>query len=136
MNLTLFPLKRALMSVAAATALLTGGGTAAAVAFGAVPAAVAQDQPTGAPSAGGEHGQRMGQLLMSLNLSDAQKAQIRSMIADARKQNENVTDRDARRANMKAAYAKFDTVLTPAQRTQFHAKMDAMRRQYQSTHPQ
>jgi hypothetical protein len=45
-----------------------------------------------------------------------------------------VTDRDQKRANMKAAYAKVDTVLTPAQRTELHAKLDAMRAQNQTTH--
>jgi Spy/CpxP family protein refolding chaperone len=129
-------LKTSFVSVCAATTLLAGAGTAATIALGAVPAAFAQDQPTGAAPAGGAHGQRMGQLLMSLNLSDAQKSQIRAIVADARKQNTNVTDRDERRANMKTAYGKIDNVLTPAQRTQFHAKMEAMRQQYQSAHPQ
>jgi hypothetical protein len=36
---------------------------------------------------------------------------------------------------MKAAYAKVETVLTPAQRDQLHAKMAAMR-QDQSQHAQ
>jgi hypothetical protein len=50
-------------------------------------------------------------------------------MADARKQNANVTDRDQRRANFKAAMTKVEGVLTPAQRTALHAKMDAMRQQ-------
>jgi Spy/CpxP family protein refolding chaperone len=126
--------KRSALSVALATALLAGGGTFAAVAFGSVPAALADDAPSG-PPAGGRHGHRMGEMLMSLNLSDAQKTQIRAIMADARKQNENVTDRQQRRGNMKAAMAKVDTVLTPAQRTELHAKMDAARRQTQGTQP-
>jgi Spy/CpxP family protein refolding chaperone len=130
------------LSVALATALLTGGGTVASIAFGSVPAALAQDQPGAAAPAGpppGAHGNRMGKMLMLLNLTDAQKTQIRAIIADARKQNENVTDRDQKRANMKAAYAKVETVLTPAQRTELHAKMEAMRQQQQqdqAQHPQ
>ncbi len=71
----------------------------------------------------------MGKILMQLNLSDDQKAQIRSIMADARKANAGVTDKDAKRANMKAAYAKVDAVLTPDQRAAFKAKMDAMRQQ-------
>jgi Spy/CpxP family protein refolding chaperone len=126
--------KRSAFSVALATALLTGGGTFAAVAFGSVPAALADDATSG-PPAGGQHGHRMGEMLMSLNLSDAQKTQIRAIMAEARKQNENVTDREQRRSNMKAAMAKVDTVLTPAQRTELHAKMDAARRQTQGTQP-
>jgi Spy/CpxP family protein refolding chaperone len=129
-------IKCGVFSVAIATALLTGGGTLAAILAGSVPAASAQDQPSGGPQPNGPHGNRMGKILMSLNLNDDQKTQIRAIIADARKQNANVTDRDQKRANMKAAYAKVDTVLTPAQRTQLHAKLDAMRQQNQTTHAQ
>jgi Spy/CpxP family protein refolding chaperone len=134
-------LKNHCLSVALATALLAGGGTVASVAFSGVPAALAQDQsgttaPAGPPQGG--RGNRMGKMLMSLNLSDAQKTQIRAIIADARKQNQSVTDRDQKRANMKAAYAKVETVLTPAQRTELHAKMEAMHQQQQdpAQHPQ
>jgi Spy/CpxP family protein refolding chaperone len=126
---------RSLLSVAVAGALLTGGGTVASIALGTVPAALADDAPSG-PPAGGPHGHRMGQMLMSLNLSDDQKQRISAIMADARKQNADVTDRDQRRANMKAAIAKVDTVLTPAQRTEWHAKMEAARQQTQGSHPQ
>ncbi len=119
-------------SIALAFAVLTGSGTVAGIALGFVPAALAQDAPggppPGAPPSAGGH-QRRGQILMSLNLSDGQKAQVRSIIAAARAQNKNVTDRDQRRANMKAAFEKIDTVLTPAQRTQFHTKLAAARAQ-------
>jgi hypothetical protein len=37
---------------------------------------------------------------------------------------------------MKAAYAKVETVLTPAQRSELHAKIEAMRQQNQAPHPQ
>ena len=47
-----------------------------------------------------------------------------------------MTDRDARRANMKAAYEKIDTVLTPEQRTELHAKLDAMHQQNAPAHAQ
>lgn len=99
--------------------------------FGA--AALAQQAPDG----GGQGGQggpnrgRMGQALMSLGLSDAQKQQIRDIMAGMRKQNQGVTDRDQRRANMKAAFVKIDTVLTPSQRDALHKQMQAMRQ-----HPQ
>jgi Spy/CpxP family protein refolding chaperone len=134
MNTPIQRFKRSAFSVALATALLAGGGTFAGVALGSVPAALADDAPSG-PPAGAPHDHRMGQMLMSLDLSDAQKAQIRAIMADAHKQNANVTDREQRRANMKAALAKIDTVLTPAQRTALHAKMDAARRQTQGPQP-
>ncbi len=125
----------ALLPVALATVLVTGGGTFAAIATGSVPAALAQDQASPAPAMppGGGRG-RMGKALMSLNLSDAQKTQIRGIMADVRKQNESVTDRDQKRANYKAAMTKVEAVLTPAQRTELHAKMDAMRPPDQAGH--
>lgn len=126
-----------LFAVAVATVVVTGGGTLAGIASGTVPAALAQDQgsaPAPAPGQGRARG-RMGKILMSLDLSDAQKTQIRAIIADARSQNKTVTDRDQKRANMKAAYAKVEIVLTPAQRTQLHAKMEAMRAD-SAAHPQ
>jgi Spy/CpxP family protein refolding chaperone len=134
MHTSFHRIHRSLFSIALATALLAGGGTFAAVAFNAVPAALADDAPGSAPPAEGNHGRGMRQALMSLNLSDEQKTQIRSIMADARKQNQNVTDRDQRRANMKAAFGKVEAVLTPPQRTEFHAKMDAMRQQNQAPH--
>jgi Spy/CpxP family protein refolding chaperone len=125
---------RSLFTLSIAAALVTGG-TIASIGLNSVPAALAQDQPSGAQPTAGGHGNRMGKMLMSLNLNDAQKTQIRSIIADARKQNQSVTDRDQKRANMKAAYAKVETVLTPAQRNELHAKMAAMR-QDQTQHAQ
>ncbi len=122
-----------MLSLALAAALLTGGGTFASIALGTVPAASAQDQPAGSPPAGAQRG-RMAKILMSLNLSDAQKAQIRTIRDETMKANANVTDRDARRANYKAMMTKVEAVLTPAQRTELHAKMDAMRPPDQAGH--
>jgi hypothetical protein len=39
-------------------------------------------------------------------------------LVDAYTKDRGITDRDQRRANIKAIYAKIETVLTPAQRTQ------------------
>jgi Spy/CpxP family protein refolding chaperone len=120
------------VTAAAASALLwitVGVGGAAA---GLGPVALAQQASDGGQGAqGGSNHNHMGEVLMSLGLSDAQKQQIRDIVADARKQNQGVTDRDQRRANMKAAFAKIDAVLTPEQRDQLHKQMQAMR-----SHPQ
>ena len=70
---------------------------------------------------------RMGQILMSLNLTDDQKAKIKQIMAQTRKENENITDRAVKRANFRAAYQRVQEVLTPDQQTQFKAKMAAMR---------
>jgi Spy/CpxP family protein refolding chaperone len=85
-----------------------------------------------APPAGGQHGQRFGQMLMTLDLSDAQKSQIRGIIASARQQNENVTDPQVKRANMRAAYAKVRAVLTAPQQAKLKSEMEAARAQRES----
>jgi Spy/CpxP family protein refolding chaperone len=115
-----------------ALALFGTAGTLGSAALGTAPAAFAQTAPQGAPGTQGGHGKRMGQILLGLGLNDKQKDQIRGIMAAARKQNEGVTDRDVRRANFKKATEQIDTVLTPAQRKQFHDKMAAMRQQYQA----
>jgi Spy/CpxP family protein refolding chaperone len=112
-------------------ALSTLGFASGAVAVSAAPAVVAQavQPPAGqAPPAGG-HRMRYGQVLQSLNLSDDQKTKIRGIIQSARAQNQNVTDRETKRANMKAAFAKVEALLTPSQRDQLHAKLKALRAQ-------
>jgi len=101
-------------------ALLTAGFTAGDVALGGVAPAAAQT----APSSPSSRGQRFGQMLLALNLSDDQKSQIRTIMSDARAKNANVTDQDTRRANMKAAFAKVEAVLTPDQRTKLHAEIE------------
>lgn len=80
----------------------------------------------GAPGQGGR--QRFGQLLLSLNLSDAQRQQVRAIMKAARDKNQSITDPQVKRANMRAAFAQVDTVLTPDQRTTLHAKMQAARK--------
>jgi Spy/CpxP family protein refolding chaperone len=109
----------------AGIALAVAGGTAADLARGTV--AVASAQSTGGPPA--QRGQRFGQMLLTLNLSDDQKAKIRAIIQTARDQNKNVTDRDTRRANMHAAFAKVQTVLTPGQQKKLQAEMQAAKAQ-------
>ena len=90
--------------------------------------------PAFAQTGGGSPGHRgnaMAKMLADMHLSDQQKSQIRDIMKNARKQNENVTDREQRRATMRAAMEQVRTVLTPAQRAQFDAKMKAMRARYQ-----
>jgi Spy/CpxP family protein refolding chaperone len=117
------------LTAAAAVALTVAGLTAADIAHGTLAPAAAQD----APPAGGQRGARFGKMLLGLDLTDAQKTQIRSIMASARQQNENVTDPQVKRANYKAALAKVQTVLTPSQRTKLQSEMAAARAQRQST---
>jgi Spy/CpxP family protein refolding chaperone len=80
-------------------------------------------------AAGGRH--LMAQALMGLGLTDAQKSQIRDIMSAARKDNANA-DPATRRANYKAAFEKIDTILTPDQRTQLHAKLAELRKERQA----
>ncbi len=118
----------ALLTALAATAFVYGGAGVAASWAGIAPAASAQEQ--GGP-AGNQRG-RMGKMLMSLGLSDDQKNRIREIMKQAREKNRNVTDRDQRRATMKAAFDKIHDVLTPEQR----AKFDAQTAVWRKNHPQ
>jgi Spy/CpxP family protein refolding chaperone len=115
------------IAAVATVALSLAAFTAGDIALGTTAPVMAQDAPGGGAPGAQQRGQRMGQMLLSLNLSDAQKAQIKSIMADARAKGKTLTDRDAKRANMRAAFAKIDTVLTPPQRTKLHAQMDAAR---------
>ncbi len=87
-----------------------------------------QPGSAGAMSQGGPaRMHRFQRVLESLNLTDAQKTQIKQIMADTRAKNTDA-DPETRKSNFKDAMAKIDTVLTPEQRTEFHAKMQAMRR--------
>jgi Spy/CpxP family protein refolding chaperone len=105
--------------------------------FGALPALAQDGPPPGGPGGAQRGGQMMAKMLMSLNppLSDKQKAQIIEMRKAMEKQNEGVTDREQRRANMKAFYEKINGVLTSAQQADFKKKRDEMRAKYQADHP-
>jgi|HubBroStandDraft_2_1064218.scaffolds.fasta_scaffold88443_2 Spy/CpxP family protein refolding chaperone len=93
----------------------------------------AQPGSAGAMSQGGAaRMHRFARVLKSLNLTPAQEDQIKTIMADARKKNETAPDTQTKRDNMKAAIAQIHEILTPAQRTEFDAKMQAMRSQGQS----
>lgn len=82
----------------------------------------------GAPGTAGARGNaRFGKVLQSLDLSDTQKEQIRTIMKDARTQARSTTDPDQRRTTMRAAFAKVQDVLTPAQRDAFKAKIAELR---------
>ena len=83
----------------------------------------------GAPGGGPGGGRRLAaQALMSVNLTDAQKAQIRGIMAAARAQSAGV-DPVTRRVNYRAAMAKVQAVLTPEQRIAFEAKLAELKKE-------
>jgi len=90
-----------------------------------------------APSQGApqrHHGSPYMRALRSVNLTDAQKSQIRSIFQSYRQKNQGV-DQTARRANAQQMRTDIMNVLTPAQRTQFQQTVQQMRQQYQNANP-
>ena len=114
------------LAILAASALLVLPLAAGAQTAPPPPAAAA---PQTAPAPGAPHhhsGGRYMRALRTLGLSDAQKQQIRSAIVATRQANQNA-DPDTIKANRKALRAQIDGVLTPDQRAQLRAKLQAER---------
>jgi Spy/CpxP family protein refolding chaperone len=124
-SLRLTTLATALVATTSLYGLIAVAGTA----WGATPAALAQQGPP--PGGRAAAMRRFGEMLGKLGLTDAQKTQIKGFMQAARDQNQNVTDPEQRRANFQAALAKVDGVLTPAQR----AKFKQLRAQMRHDHP-
>lgn len=101
-------------------------------------AASAQTQPAPpAPVEGHHHRDHAGMkhFLKDLNLTDAQKAQIKQIRENARAQRENEgqnADPAARRAAHEKMRADIEAVLTPEQRIKLQQEMQ----QWRATHPQ
>lgn len=97
-------------------------------------AAFAQAAPGAVPSPGAAapahkhyHGSPYLHALRSLDLSDSQRQQIRSLMQAARSSAAATTDRATRRANAQKLRAQIDQVLTPAQRTQLQSALQNAR---------
>jgi len=116
------------LAAVATVSLSLIGFTAGDIALGRVTPVAAQAAPGGADAGR----RRFAAMLMSLNLSDAQKTQIRAMRDAAIAKNKTLTDRQAKRDNMRAFFGNIETVLTPAQRTKLHAERDALKKQHAS----
>jgi Spy/CpxP family protein refolding chaperone len=117
------------LTAAAAVALAVTAFTAGDLALGRIAPAAAQAAPGpgGGQSAQGfaKGRQRFAKMLMSLNLSDGQKNQIRSIMADARAKSKALTDPQAKRESMRGAFKNIEAVLTPAQKIKLHAEQQA-----------
>jgi Spy/CpxP family protein refolding chaperone len=119
------------LTAAAAVALALTGFTAGDLALGRIAPAAAQAAPDSA-SGGGQGGQgyakgrqQFAKMLMTLDLSDGQKNQIRSIMTDARAKSKTLTDPDDKRKAMRDAFKNIEAVLTPAQKTKLHAERTA-----------
>jgi len=119
------------LAAAAAVTLSLAAFTAGDLALGRIAPAAAQAAPGGPQGGGAADGrQRFAKMLMSLNLNDAQKGQIKTIMANARAKSKTLTDMQAKRDNMREAFKNVEAVLTPAQKTKLHAERDAMRAQH------
>jgi Spy/CpxP family protein refolding chaperone len=100
----------------------------------AVPAAAFAQAPppAGAPATAPHHHNGMRAALGQLNLSPAQKSQLDGVFAQAKqmRQANQTADPATRKANRDAMIGKIDAILTPDQRTQFHASLAQMRAQH------
>ncbi|HZO94120.1 MAG TPA: hypothetical protein VFB22_10115 [Candidatus Baltobacteraceae bacterium] len=89
------------------------------------PAASAQDAAPGAH----HHHHRFNPMraaLAKLNLSDAQKHQIRDAMKQSREANRNADDA-TRKANREKLRGEIDAILSPDQRTQLRSELQQMR---------
>lgn len=104
----------------------------------------AQSQPPpaqGAPNGPSQPGQAapaaphhrtpyMMRALHQMNLSDAQRSQIKSLVAGYRQQNAGVTDPAARKANAQQLRSGIMAVLSPDQQTQLKSNIATLRQQH------
>jgi Spy/CpxP family protein refolding chaperone len=111
-----------------------------AVAFVLPAAAFAQTAPAplASPMPGmhghhGHHGSAYMRALHALNLSDAQKAQIKTAMQQSHQAGQNA-DPATRKADREKLRAQIDGILTPDQRTQLHTAMQQQRATHTHTH--
>jgi Spy/CpxP family protein refolding chaperone len=144
--LPLRPLVALASGAAFALALAGCGGSNASAGAAAsdAPSAAASADASAAPDAAGGSGsatgggsaraggrRMMAKALASVGLSDDQKATIRSIMADVRKESAGA-DPATRRENYKAAFEKIQAVLTPDQQARFKAKMAELRKEQET----
>lgn len=103
----------------AATALVTAlCGASAAAQAQAAPALSPASAPSAAPFAHKHHRSRLARALRSLDLSSAERAQIRTILGNARQAKQSGTPLPHRQV-----LSQIEGVLTPAQRTAFEAAL-------------
>lgn len=112
-----------------AAVTLAAGLVIPAAAFAQTPTAPVHP-PAGAPAAHHQHHRNgLRAALGKLNLSAAQKTQLATVFAQAKQQRQanRAADPATRKANGQRFRAQIDGILTPAQRTQFHAALQQAR---------
>ena len=114
------------LTAAAAIVLTVSAFTVGDLALGRIAPVSAQAAP--GPGDGQDYAKgrrQFAKMLLSLNLSDGQKTQIRSIMADARAKSKTLTDPQEKRNTMFGAFKNIEAVLTPAQKTKLHAERAA-----------
>lgn len=113
-----------------AAATLAAGLAIPAAAFAQTPGAPVAP-PAGAAAHHHHHRGAFRTALGKLNLSPAQHSQLAAVFAQAKQQRQanRTADPAARRANALRFRSQIDGILTPAQRTQFHAALQQARAQ-------
>jgi len=111
-----------------AAAALAAGLAIPAAAFAQTPGAPVPP-PAAAPAAHHHHRGAMHAALGKLNLSAAQNSQLAAVFAQAKQQRQANRNADpaTRKANAQRFRSQIDGILTPAQRTQFHAALQQAR---------
>lgn len=95
--------------------------------------ALAQTAPAQGPQPAGPavtHHHDRGAMFRDLNLTPDQTAKIKAIRERYHATNQNVTDPQQRRANMKAQREEIMAVLTPDQRQKFQQRMAQMRERW------
>jgi Spy/CpxP family protein refolding chaperone len=111
------------------TSRLLAAAVLAAATAGIAPAAFAQPSPAPAASAPARHhhGNAYMRALRSVDLTDAQRTQIRTLMTNARTNMQSTSDPAARKANFQHLREQIEAVLTPAQRTKLQQTLAAQR---------
>jgi Spy/CpxP family protein refolding chaperone len=118
------------LTAAAAMVLTLSVFTVGDLALGRITPASAQAAPGPGGQGNAKGRQQFAKMLMTLDLSDGQKTQIRSIMADARAKSKTLTDPQDKRKTMFGAFKNVEAVLTPAQKT----KLDAERTAFKKAH--
>jgi Spy/CpxP family protein refolding chaperone len=118
------------LAATATVAFSLAAFTAGDLTYGRVAPAAAQAAPGGPQDGHGGQGgqnfargrQQFAKMLLSLNLSDNQKSQIRTIMANARAKSTSLSDPQAKRDTMRGAFKNIEAVLTPAQQSKLQAE--------------
>jgi Spy/CpxP family protein refolding chaperone len=84
-------------------------------------------QPAAPPAAAQRH---HSHIFRGLNLSQDQKAKIKSIRQKYHAQNQSITDRTQRRESMRAQRQEIMAVLNPDQRTKYQARLASLRQHH------